>query len=200
MKKTIVILLALLMLAAFAACGKNTPATTDPETTAPAETEAPTEAEDTTEAEPETVARPTADGQAVEAYDLSFYLPSDITANEYNGMLGVYEFYTGDHSGSRPTGMDISISVTAESNAKGDLNTYARETGAQRNHMAAEPATESINGFDWLVFREDGKINYFAIFNEGLYEIYAERGGESDDAFNAAVAMLEQTLFLAVNE
>ncbi len=200
MKKTVVILLALLMLVSFAACGKNTPATTDPETTAPAETEAPTEAEDTTEAEPETVARPTADGQAVEAYDLSYYVPNSMTANEYNGMLGVYEFYTGEYAGSKPSGMVITLSATAESNANGDLEAYARDAGKSRNGMAAEPAIESINGFDWLVFREDGKINYFAIFNEGLYEIYAERGGDTEENFSAAVDMLEQTLFLAVNE
>ena len=199
MKKTVAILLALLMLVSFAACGKNTPPANDPETTVPTETEAPTE-EDTTEPEPETVARPTADGQAVEAYDLSFYVPNSMTANEYNGMLGVYEFYTGEYAGSKPSGMVITLSASAESNADGDLEAYARETGSSRNGMAAEPATESINGFDWLVFREDGKINYFAIFNKGLYEIYAERGGDTEEAFSAAVDMLEQTLFLAVNE
>jgi len=200
MKKTLALLLALVLLAALSACGKKTPAPAGDETTVPVEneTEAPTD-EETEAPEPETVARPTADGQAVEAYDLSFYLPEGLTANEYNGMLGFYEFYTGEFAGSKPSGMDFSLLATAESNAKGDLEAYAREAGAGRNRMTAEPETETINGTDWLVFREDGKVNFFAIFNNGLYEIYAERGGDTEENFSAALSMLEETLFLAVN-
>ena len=101
MKKTIALLLALCMLLCLAACAKDAPdPTTEPAPVVEDDTEAPTDATEPTETEPATVARPTADGQAVEAYDLTFYVPESLTANEYNGMLGVYEFYTGEFAGA----------------------------------------------------------------------------------------------------
>lgn len=208
MKKTLALILVLLMLAALSACAKDpaAPSESGPAISEEDKTETPvsgateaTEATAPTEPEPETVSRPTADGQAVEAYDISFYLPEDMTANEWNGMLGVYDFYTGENLTGTPTGMDITLSATAESNADGDLNAYARKMSADKTGVTAEPAAETFNGTEWLVFREDGKVNYFAIFNNGLYEIYAARGGETEENFKAALAMLEATLFLAVN-
>ena len=205
MKKAIACVLVLVLLAALVACGKTPAAPGESGTTIQNESEteiaAQTESEPdpTTEPEPETVSRPTADGQAVEAYDISFYLPESMIANEWNGMLGVYDFYTGENTTGTPTGMDITLSATAESNTDGDLDAYARKASASKSGVTAEPATETINGMDWLVFRQDGKVNYFAVFNQGLYEIYASRGGETEESFRAAVAMLEETLFLAVN-
>lgn len=202
MKKTIAWILVVLMLAAFSACAKDpaAPSESEPAISEEDKTETPvSDATEPTEPEPETVSRPTADGQAVEAYDISFYLPEDMTANEWNGMLGVYDFYTGENLTGTPTGMDITLSATAESNADGDLNAYARKMSADKTGVTAEPAAETFNGTEWLVFREDGKVNYFAIFNNGLYEIYAARGGETEENFKAALAMLEETLFLAVN-
>ena len=184
----------------FAACGKTEPAeTTAPVIAAEDDTASETDAPEETTAEPETVARPTADGQAVEAYDISFYLPESLTANEWNGMLGVYDFYTGENTTGTPTGMDITLSATAESNADGDLESYARATSAQKYGLTADLATETINGADWLILQADGQKDYYAIFNSGLYEIHTLRGGETQEAYDAAVAMLEETLFLSVN-
>ena len=76
MKKAIACVLALVLLAALAACGKTPAAPGESGATIQNESETEivtqTEPEPTTEPEPETVSRPTADGQAVEAYDISF--------------------------------------------------------------------------------------------------------------------------------
>ncbi len=208
MKKAL-LLTALLIAASilFAACGASVPEDTSPATepgTASVETGIQTEPETETETEEETkppVVRPSADGQEVLAYDVSFYLPSDITANEWNGMLGVYDFYTGEYSGSHPSGMDFTLTVSDESNADGDLNAYARDASLKISGADAEPEEVDFNGTTWLRFTvNEGAVNYYTIFNGALYEITTMRGGDTQENFDAARAMLEETLFLAVNE
>ena len=164
------------------------------------ETEAETEPE-TTEEVPETVARPTADGQEVHAYDLYFFLPADLEPNEYNGMLGVYVFYTGQFTGVYPTGLDFSLCVTAESNTKGDLEKYARDASRQWSKVDVEPEKVEYNGHEWLRFEIDsGHVNYYTVFNDGLYELTTSIGGESQATYDAAREMVEKTLFFVINE
>ena len=200
MKKQIsVLLLALCLILAltlFTACGK-TPKPAD-ETTAPV-TEAPTE--ETTEAPEEATAEPvsipTAEGgQAVQAYDVSFYLPETLTPNEWNGMLGVYDFYTGEYTGSRASGMDFALAVSDESNAGGDLEAYAIEDSRSQSGLEATPEKVELNGSTWIRLSSGDKNNYYAIFNGGLYEIESRCGGEVRENYDEAVAMLEATLFL----
>ena len=200
-----VILSILMAVTLFAACKKPTGGETEPasstdNTEAVTDaTEATEEATDETTAEP--VSRPTADGQLVEAYDITFYLPEFLTANSYNGMLGVYDFYTGEYITSRPSGMDVALSVTADSNVESTLAEYAAEHVKNRLGAEVEAVETELNGFTWLKYTvSDGACAYFAIFNEGLYEIYAERGGDTQENYDAAIAMMEQTLFLAVVE
>ncbi|MBQ7715768.1 MAG: hypothetical protein IJT70_07865 [Clostridia bacterium] len=208
MKKTIAIIALLITFALlFTACGgkeetapseaqKETETVTPDTTAAPETTEAPDTTEEVTEAP--AVERPSADGQLVEAYDLTFYLPANLTPNEWNGMLGVYEFYTGEYSGTRPAGLDFSLSVSADSNADGDLEAYARDASEKAAGAAVEPETVEINGTEWLRFAVDeGHVNFYTIFNEGLYEITTSVGGDSQENFDSALAMLEETLFLA---
>ena len=164
------------------------------------ETEAETEPE-TTEEVPETVARPTADGQEVHAYDLYYFLPENLTPNEYNGMLGVYVFYTGEYSGSYPTGLDFSLSVSAESNANGDLEAYARNASRQWSKADVEPEKVEYNGHEWLRFEIDaGHVNYYTVFNNGLYELTTGIGGEAQATYDAAREMMEKTLFFVIEE
>ena len=211
LKKLLCVSLCLMMaLSLFAACGKtggDTPTKPSAENTeAPADiTEAPaeeTDAEETDAPTAESVSRPTADGgQLVKAYDITFYLPEFLTANEWNGMMGVYDYYTGEYYNSRPSGMDVALSVTADTNVKTTLTDYAREETAKRLGAEVTPEETELNGFTWLKCTvSETKCAYFAIVNEGLYEIYAERGGDTQENYDAAVKMLEQTLFLALAE
>ncbi|MBQ7688315.1 MAG: hypothetical protein IJT27_03755 [Clostridia bacterium] len=202
------ILLSLALVAAvFAACGKKVEkadddnAETDAVLIIEGDTAEPdaadADATDETEAEP--VSYPTADGQNVKAYDVSFYLPENLTPNGYNGMLGVYEFYTGDYSNSSPTGMDFTLMVSAESNTNGDLAAYARDASRKSSGADAEPEEVEFNGFTWLRFTVSAdQVNYYAVFNDGLYEIVTRRGGDTQENYDAAKQMLEDTLFLAV--
>lgn len=204
MKKTIALIGMMSLILAFsllAGCGEQQPAQgTEPTSSVAADgSSVPSATEPApTSAEPEPVSRPTADGQAVEAYDLSFYVPSDLTPNEYNGMLGVYEFYTGEFVGSKPSGLDITLSVSDESNANGDLTAYAKKNSELRSDLTAEPETVTFNDRTWLRISGDGKADYYAIYNSGLYEIYTQRGGDTQENYDAAVSMLEETLFLEV--
>ena len=211
LKKLLCVSLCLLMaLSLFAACGKTggesgtQPSEVDTEATADI-SEAPadeTDAEETDAPTAESVSRPTAEGgQLVKAYDVTLYLPEFLTANEWNGMLGVYDYYTGEYYSSRPSGMDVALSVTADSNVKTTLDDYARTETAERLGAEVTPVETELNGFTWLKCTvSETKCAYFAIFNEGLYEIYAERGGDTQENYDAAVKMLEQTLFLALAE
>ncbi|MBR5411253.1 MAG: hypothetical protein IK104_11335 [Clostridia bacterium] len=204
------LLLTVSMLAACVGAGKTDSGATDGSaasdgsSAAPEASETPSDepSEEPSEAptEPAPV-RPTADGQSVEAYDVSFYLPESLTANEWNGMLGVYDFYTGEYVGTRPTGLDISLTVSDESTAEGDLEAYAIEDSRTQSQLEAEPETVELNGYQWIKLSEDGeKANYYAIFNGGLYEIETLRGGDTAENYAAAVEMLEATLFFAVAE
>ena len=172
----------------------------DAESKTETETETETEPE-TTEEVPETVARPTADGQEVHAYDLYYFLPENLTPNEYNGMLGVYVFYTGEYSGSYPTGLDFSLSVSAESNTNGDLEAYARNASRQWSKADVEPEKVEYNGHEWLRFEIDaGHVNYYTVFNNGLYELTTGIGGEAQATYDAAREMMEKTLFFVIEE
>ena len=164
-----------------------------------AETEAP---EDETEAPaPEKVPRPGADGRLCEAYDLTFFVPYSMTPNSYNGMMGVYEYYTGEFAGSRPSGMDIMLNVSDESSANGDLAAYAKTRTKGHTGVEAEPQEVEINGATWLrCTAAEGRVNYYAIFNGGLYEIDTDVGGDTMENYNAACDMMLQTLFLAETE
>ena len=205
MKKTVSVLCILLSLllavSAFAACGKQK--TPEPDTAAPTDnapdTEAPESTDEITEA-PATVVYPTAEGgQAVQTYDISFYVPDTLTPNTYNGMLGVYEFYTGEYVNSRPSGLDITLCVSAESNTNGDLDAYARDASRKAAGAEVEPEEAEINGATWLRFTVGTEaVNYYAVFNDGLYEITCKKGGDTQENFDATVKMLEDTLFLAI--
>ena len=146
--------------------------------------------------------RPEADGLEVKAYDITFYLPKELTANEWNGMLGVYDYYTGEYVGSAPTGLDITLVVSGESAADGDLPSFAqREIYKNFGIKDVFPESSEFNGKEWLKYRaDDGRIYYCAIFNEGVYEIVAKPGGEETAKFEKTVEMMEKTLYFEIAE
>ena len=177
-----------LTLICFAACGK----TEQPENETSADAAGSTAADETSTEPEETSAEPVSritakGGTLVEAYDISFCAPESLTANDWNGIPGVYDFYTGDYSGGgRPTGMDINLSAMAESNTDGDLLAYAREASKNASGAGVEPEEVDLNGFTWLRFTVDaGQVNYYAVFNEGLYEIVTAHGGDTQENYDA---------------
>jgi len=170
----------------------TTPVPTTPVPTTPAPT-----AEPTTEA-PTTAARPMADGQSVEAYDLLAFLPSSLEANEYNGMLGVWEYYTDWNTGNKAQGVDITFIVNgAGDGADTDLQKYLLENDDR--YVISEFEELELNGFSWLKCTDGTRTAYFAYYNNGVYIITAEPG--NDPALLAeSLAMLESTLFFGAGE
>ena len=88
-----------------------------------------------------------------------------------------------------------------ESNAKGDLAEYARNSTKSHTGLDGEPVSTTFNGTEWLVIDTGaGYIDYYTIFDGALYEISTRIGGETQENYDAARQMMEQTLFLAVEE
>ena len=144
------------------------------------------------------VSRPAAAAQEVRAYDVSFYLPESLIANEWNGMMGVYDFYTGIYSGTRPTGMDFVLTISSDSAVDGELTDYARTASEKETGAPAEPEEVTYNGGAWVrVSPGADYVNYYALFNGSLYEIETRRGGDTAENYAAALQMLEQTLALS---
>lgn len=159
--------------------------------------------QDATEPQPASIPdeRPEAEGGALhKAYDLSFYLPDWMEAMKYNGVAGVYEFYTGTFNGS-PTGLDFAADVYGEAELKGEtLETYVQT----RSRSAAAGLTsfvrETYNGYEWLVVTNGTtKKYYYAVFNGGLYCLLALQGADSNEHYLTARDMLEKTLFFSID-
>ncbi len=159
------------------------------------------ESESESESESETaapVSRPAGDVQEVRAYDVSFYLPESLTANEWNGMMGVYEFYTGVYSGTRPTGIDVVLTVSSDAAVNGELTDHARSASEKETGAPAEPEAATYNGGAWVRVSPNAEfVNYYALYNGSLYEIETRRGGDTEENYAAVLQMLEQTLALS---
>ena len=202
MKKTIAIIMLLsVVIALFSGCtGSPAPAAT--ESTTEKETGKSTGAAVSTSSPSEGTAEvPPADGQLIEAHDLVCYLPNALIPTEYNGTLGVYVFYTGEFTGIHPTGLEFSFVITSDSNTNGDLRAYAVEASEMTSRANVEPEEVEINGHTWLRFTVNaGNVNYYTVFDGGLYEVTTFAGGESIENYNAAKQMFEKTLRLVISE
>ena len=165
-------------------------------------------AEPSTSEEPETLSeeapgKPSEpDGSSLhQSYDLQYSLPDWMLAMKYNGMLGVYEFYTGDFNGS-PTGLDFAVEVYSDSELKGEsLETYVLTRS--RAKAAGLTAIERVtyNGFEWLRLTDGvSAAYYYAVFNEGLYCLLALQGNDTAENYLTARNMLEQTLYFEIEE
>ncbi len=198
MKKTIVVIMLLsVVIALFSGC-TGSPAAT--ENTTEKETGKSTGAAVSTPAPSEGTAEvPPADGQLIEAHALVCYLPNALMPTEYNGTLGVYVFYTGEYTGIHPTGLEFSFVITSESNTNGDLRAYAVEASEMTSRANVEPEEVEINGHTWLRFTVNaGNVNYYTVFNGGLYEVTTFAGGESIENYNAAKQMFEKTVHFVI--
>lgn len=116
---------------------------------------------------------PTADGVPVEIYDLYVEYPAGMTANSYNGMLGVYEFYT-------DAGTDLNICASGLGEGF-ELDSYIAGSVLASNSGVGALSDREINGRVWRV-SDNGKKLYMAAANDnGVYEVVLTRGSSANE-------------------
>lgn len=137
--------------------------------------------------------RPKADGIEKHIYDLYFYVPEGTADNPYNGMLGVWEFYTEDLD--KP-GVDIMVQVNGL-NGKSALDYVKNDSRPARSNGVSPVAEETINGFTFYTCN-NGTIYYFGgAYDDTIYEIEvkASKGGDPKNLRQTAMDLLRKTLY-----
>ena len=125
--------------------------------------------------------RPTAGGVPVEIYDLYAEYPEGMTENPYNGMLGVYNYYT-------DAGTDLNICVSGLSE-NFEINDYIAKSVLASNSGVGELSDKVINGTTWRASDNGKKLYLAAATDDAVYEIVLTRGGSADE-----YAKMEETV------
>lgn len=141
---------------------------------------------------------PTGDGIHVniEEYGISFYMPEGMVANEYNGMLGVYDYYTGVYYGTRPTGVDLNLVATrVDDDMTAEI--YAKTKSRAVNYEGVTELEEKeLNGVTWWT-GSAGTLTYYAAKNLGVvYEFYVTDGEKLGVTKEDVIELLEETVYL----
>ncbi len=142
--------------------------------------------------------KPKAEGGInVDEYGLSFYVPEALNPNPYNGMLYVWEFYTGDYTSSGyPEGIDVTLNVRGLEEGV-DADTYIRNNSRPANSSGVTPfEIKEINGADWYTCN-NGLIYYYgAEYGGNVFEIEIRNGKVIDGVtLESVFDMLEKTLY-----
>jgi len=139
--------------------------------------------------------KPKADGQNVDEYGLSFYIPNQMTANSYNGMLYTWEYYTGDFVGYYPNGVDVTLTISGLKDK--DIDTYVRNDSKPAKSTGVTPfEIKTINGKEWYTCNNGTIYYYGAEFMDNVYEIEVKNGEVIDGVtLEAVMDMIEKTLF-----
>ena len=142
--------------------------------------------------------RPKADGEDIDisGYGLSLFIPNGFTANEYNGMLYVWEYYTGSYVGSYPDGVDVTIKINGFDEGK-DFDTYVRNDSRPAKSTGVTPfVTKEINGHTWYTCNNGTIYYYGAEFMGNAYEIETKNGKTYNGiTLQNTLDMMEKTLF-----
>ncbi len=139
--------------------------------------------------------KPTADGQNIDEYGLSFYIPNAMKANPYNGMLYVWDFYTGEQVGYSVEGVAVTLKISGLGDK--DIDTYVRNNSRPAKSTGVTPfETKEINGKTWYTCN-NGTIYYYAAeFLGNVYEIEVSNGKVIDGVtLEDTLKMLDDTLF-----
>ena len=139
--------------------------------------------------------KPKADGQNIDEYGLSFYIPSAMKANSYNGALYVWDFYTGEPVGYSVEGVEVSLKISGLGDK--DIDTYVRNNSRPAKSTGVTPfETKEINGKTWYTCN-NGTIYYYAAeFLGNVYEIEVSNGKVIDGVnLEDTLKMLDDTLF-----
>lgn len=141
---------------------------------------------------------PTGDGIHVnlEDYGISFYMPNGMVANEYNGILGVYDYYTGEYYGTMPTGVDLNLVVTGVDDDM-TAETYAKTKSRAVNYEGVTELWEKeLNGAVWWT-GSTGTLTYYATKSHGcIYEFYVTDGQDLGVTKADVIKLLEKTVYL----
>ncbi|MBO4583910.1 MAG: hypothetical protein J5756_02455 [Clostridia bacterium] len=131
--------------------------------------------------------RPTAGGVPAEIYDLCVEYPEGMTENEYNGMLGVYNYYTA-------AGTDLNICVSGLS-ADFELDAYIAKSVLASNSGVGALSDRVINGTTWRVSDNGKKLYMAAATDDAVYEVVLTRGSNAAE-YEKMEDMVLETLWL----
>ena len=146
-----------------------------------------------------TVQKPKDDnGSFYTAKDLEFYLPTVFLKSPYNGMLGVYEFYTGEIKNDYPTEIDITILVDTVDD-EFNLEEYA-EKDASGVKDKITYRRKNINDHEWYIGNDKKNYYYCSFFNGNKYDIKISKNKDTNNIYDEAVSMFQSTLFFTENE
>ena len=123
-------------------------------------------------------------------------MPEGMVANEYNGMLGVYDYYTGVYYGTRPTGVDLNLVATrVDDDMTAEI--YAKTKSRAVNYEGVTELEEKeLNGVTWWT-GSAGTLTYYAAKNLGVvYEFYVTDGEKLGVTKEDVIELLEETVYL----
>ena len=152
-----------------------------------------------TEKKEEKIVKPTADKKKKNVKGLNFYIPAGFNENPYNGMMGVYDYYTGNVTLSE---LNVGVVVTwngnyEDSSAKDYIEN--KSNTAKSIHLT-NVTTEKINGYEWYVFSNENNYYYAAEYDENLYEVTVEKRNDPQNLFQTTNEMVKKTLFFLETE
>lgn len=129
--------------------------------------------------------RPTAGGVPVEIYDLCAEYPEGMTENKYNGMLGVYNYYTA-------AGTDLNICVSGLS-ADFELDAYIAKSVLASNSGVGALSDKVVNGTTWRASDNGKKLYMAAATDDAVYEVVLTRGSDA-----AEYEKMEETVLATI--
>lgn len=147
----------------------------------------------------EKIVKPTAEGDEKTVESLNFFIPTGFTENSYNGMMGVYDYYTGNVTMSE---LNVGVVVTWNGNYKDSsaLEYIENKSNTAKSIHLSNVTTEKINGKDWYVFSNDNNYYYAIEYDENLYEVTVEKRNDPQNLFETTNEMVKKTLFFLETE
>ena len=187
--KRIISLLCLLIAAAliFAGCGAEKEPPAGSETGGSVSSGQGGEEQSSESSQASAAQRPTAGGVPAEIYDLCVEYPEGMTENEYNGMLGVYNYYTA-------AGTDLNICVSGLS-ADFELDAYIAKSVLASNSGVGALSDRVINGTTWRASDNGKKLYMAAATDDAVYEVVLTRGSNAAE-YEKMEDMVLETLWL----
>ena len=191
MKKLVSILLAALMLLAFAACGAEKP---QQPVASGAEGGSGSGGGGESQSEERQAPLPSGEGAAYELLDLRFYLPTAFIPSKINNNTGNQRYFTVDDGVGSGTVITVMRHDAPENLDHGDWAATQALAAISRTKMYSN----GVNGEEWFtgewVAGSLDKYYFVGAHGKYIYEFSIEKG---DDNFLPAIEMLKETLWFA---